>query len=93
MLVRFNFAALLAGDAPKGTGLLDTDALITRSKAKTMPELSAYISGLLGVKPQGATASALKKYAGSGSVKRADIAGRAAGLVHLTLVSPEYQVS
>jgi uncharacterized protein (DUF1800 family) len=93
MLQRFNFASALTGDAKRAGGLLDAQALITQSGAKTMPQLTSYIAGTLGINPGSSTAAALKQYAGAGSVAKPDIEARVRGLVHLTLISPEYQVS
>jgi uncharacterized protein (DUF1800 family) len=93
MLQRFNVASTISGEARKAGGPLDPTTLLTASKAKTMTELTSYISGTLGINPTGATARALKQFAGTGSVDRPDIAARIQGLVHLVLISPEYQVS
>lgn len=93
MLQRFNFASALTGDVRRAGGFLDPEAILTQSRAKTMPQLTAYIAGRLGIDPGGTTAAALKQYAGSGPVSRPDISTAVQGLVHLTLISPEYQVS
>jgi hypothetical protein len=58
-----------------------------------MAQLTSYLAGLLGISPTGTTAAALKQYAGSGSVSRPNTAATIQGLVHLMLISPEYQVS
>jgi uncharacterized protein (DUF1800 family) len=93
MLQRFNLASVLTGDARRAGGSLDAQALLTASRARTMSALTAYIAGTLGTSPSGATASALRQYAGTGTVQRADIAARIGGIAHLLLISPEYQVS
>lgn len=93
MLQRFNFASALTGDARRAGGFLDAQRLVSQSKAKTMSQLTSYITGVLGLSPGGSTATALKQYAGTGSVSKPDIEARVRGLVHLALISPEYQVS
>jgi uncharacterized protein (DUF1800 family) len=93
MLQRFNFASALTGDARRAGGFLDPQALLTQSRARTMPQLTSYIAGTLGISPGSSTAAALKQYAGTGSVDKPDTATKVSGLVHLALISPEYQVS
>jgi uncharacterized protein (DUF1800 family) len=93
MLQRFNFASLLTGDARRATAPFSPQTLVTQSGARTMAQLTSYLAGLLGISPTGTTAAALKQYAGSGSVSRPNTAATIQGLVHLMLISPEYQVS
>ncbi len=93
MLQRFNFASALTGDARKAGGFLEPQALLTQSRARTMSQLTSYIAGALGISLGSSTAAALKQYAGTGPVTGTDISDTVRGLVHLALVSPEYQVS
>lgn len=94
MLGRFNFASQLTGDlGGPMVSSFDPAALLSASGAQTMSDLVSYIAGALGISPTSTTAKALLAYAGTGSVARADIQTKIRGLVHLTLVSPEFQVS
>lgn len=93
MLQRFNFASALTGDTRLAAGPFDPQTLLAASRAKTMAQLTSYIAGTLGIAPGSSTAAALKKYSGTGSVNGPDIESKVRGLVHLTLISPEYQVS
>lgn len=94
MLGRFNFASQLTGDLGKGTIVsFDPNAILASSRATQMNSLAAYIAGMLGIQAGSDTTKALISYAGKGSVNRSDIQTKIRGLVHLTLVSPEFQVS
>jgi hypothetical protein len=92
MLGRFNFASRLSGDVGDGVWL-DPQALLTASGAETMDQLVGYLAGALGLSLSQSTAQALFAYAGKGSLDRADVESKVRGLVHLMLVSPEYQAS
>lgn len=93
MLQRFNLASFLCGDARRDGMALDPQALLAASRAKTTTELTSYIAGTLGISPGAATSAALSQFAGTGPVKKPDIVARVQGLVHLALISPEFQVS
>jgi uncharacterized protein (DUF1800 family) len=94
MLGRFNFASELTGDLGNTTvSTFDPAILLQASRARSMKQLASYIAGMLGVNPGTPTAQALAAYAGAGSVERPDILTKVRGLVHLTLASPEFQVS
>jgi uncharacterized protein (DUF1800 family) len=94
MLGRFNFASQLTGDLGNATvSSFDPAAFLASSGAQTMETLARYVAGALGIDAGSTTAKALLTYAGTGSVARPDIQTKLRGLVHLTLVSPEFQVS
>ncbi len=93
MLTRFNFASRLTGNAPGSKSMLDGLALVTASGADRTDQLLAYITNILGVLPSATTHMALQGYIGSGQLDSVDAETKALGLVHLTLVSPEYQIA
>ncbi len=93
MLTRFNFASRLTGNAPGSKSMLDGQALVTASGADRTDQLLAYITHMLGVLPSATTHMALQGYIGSGQIDSVDAVTKALGLVHLTLVSPEYQIA
>jgi uncharacterized protein (DUF1800 family) len=94
MLSRFNFASSLTGDGPgRNASIVDAQAIAAGTGAETMPELVDGLANLLGVSLTPNTRNALLQYAGRGSVARTDLEAKTRGLLHLLLVSPEYQVS
>lgn len=93
MLGRFNFASWLSGDRVASGGGFDPEAILTASGAETMDQLVYFITDALGVSMTQATRGALMRYAGRGSVDNADVETKIRGLIHLVLVSPEFQVS
>jgi hypothetical protein len=93
MLGRFNFAASLTGDAGRQATPLDLGALVAATGAETMEELVDGVAALLGVALTPSTRNSLLQYMGRGSIDRPDLEIKARGLIHLTLVSPEYQAS
>jgi len=93
MLTRFNFASRLTGNAPGSKSALDGQALVTASQADRTDQLLAYITQMLGVLPSATTHMALQAYIGRGQIDSVDAVTKALGLVHLTLVSPEYQIA
>lgn len=93
MLGRFNFASSLTGDQPSRAVVIDPQAVLAASGADRMDQLVSYITGNLGITMSSATSMALFRYAGRGSVDRPDIESKVKGIIHLALVSPEYQAS
>jgi uncharacterized protein (DUF1800 family) len=94
MLARFNFASLLTGDGPGQQGAhLNHEAVVARSGAETGSDLVDAVAGMLGISLTRNTRRALLDYVGSGSVAAPNLDTKVRGLVHLLLVSPEYQVS
>jgi uncharacterized protein (DUF1800 family) len=105
MLGRFNFAAALTGDGAGGHGFIDTNAIVTSSNAfalttdamsqrtarEIMATLVAYVADMLGLELTGSTWQALQTYAGPFDDKTLDTKVR--GLIHLALISPEFQAS
>jgi uncharacterized protein (DUF1800 family) len=108
MLTRFNFASRLVGDAPGTKSLIDAAAIYAASQVDTVPELVDFVASTLGVGLSATTKSALLRYAGGGvpfsrflawvtqnpdQAPQADPLVTIRGLVHLTLISPEYQLA
>ena len=106
MLGRFNFAAALTGTSPRGTGAVDPAAILTASApypaasthnvktgGRIVEALADYITDMLGIAVTSATRRALLQYAGTGPLDDTSLETKIRGLVHLALVSPEYQAS
>lgn len=93
MLGRFNFASGLTGDRVQVGMGIDTSAIVTQSRASRMDQLLDYLAANLGVTLGSSTKSALLGYGGKGSVTADGADVKIQGLLHLLLVSPEYQVS
>ncbi|MGI8826688.1 MAG: DUF1800 domain-containing protein [Chloroflexota bacterium] len=93
ILVRFNFASSLTGDIVPARSVIDPAAIVEASNAFSMHDLVYYVADVLGITLSTETASALLHFAGQNRLDRTDAEGRLRGLVHLALISPEYQVS
>jgi uncharacterized protein (DUF1800 family) len=93
MLGRFNLAARLTGEAPGVRGNIDPLAVLIASGAETVDQLVYYVADRLGITMSSTTLSALRRYAGRGSIDSIDAQAKTRGLVQLALVSPEYQIA
>lgn len=95
MLTRFNFASRITGDAPGSKSIFDANAIVDSSNVQDTGQLVYYLADVLGVTMSQDTLSALMRYAGRGSVDSPtiDFATKARGLIHLLMVSPEYQIA
>ncbi|HLJ69156.1 MAG TPA: DUF1800 domain-containing protein [Chloroflexota bacterium] len=99
MLTRFNYASRLTGNAPGSMPLIDGPALLDASGTETIDQLVYYVTSLLGVRLSSDTLSALLRYASLGAphgnrlIDSIDGPTKIRGLIHLTLVSPEYQIA
>jgi uncharacterized protein (DUF1800 family) len=94
MLTRFNIASRLTGDAPGTRSLIDPNAILNAADPQSMGHLIFYLSTTLGIDLSQATERALVEYAGPDSLDRAvDLNTTTLGLIHLMLVSPEYQTA
>jgi len=94
MLARFNLASQLTGDAPGvATATIDTDAILKASGADNVTQLLSYITGALGMTTGPDTLQALLRYTGNGPIDSIDAATKIKGIIHLSMVSPEYQVA
>lgn len=95
MLARFNFAARLTGTASTNPGraVIDPVAFMQNVRADTTQQLMYAVADLLGFTPTQFTAKALMGYVGQGLVDEIVSDDQILGLLHLALVSPEYQAS
>jgi uncharacterized protein (DUF1800 family) len=105
MLGRFNFASSLTGEITRARGSIDPQAILTAGDPsydpsalpgkhdKTMSDVMGYIGRTLGIGYSTSTARALQSYAGKRPADQALLLNKIRGLVHLALVSPEYQAS
>ncbi|MBV9282904.1 MAG: DUF1800 domain-containing protein, partial [Chloroflexi bacterium] len=106
MLGRFNFASYLTGDQVRTkTPLIDTTAVLAASGAEmsdafsattrveTISTLASFVTDTLGIAPTVSTHRALIGYASEGSLALDALDTAIRGMIHLTLVSPEYQAS
>jgi uncharacterized protein (DUF1800 family) len=94
MLTRFNIASRFTGDAPGTQTLIDPNAILDAANPQTMGDLIFYLSTALGLEMSQATEHALVQFAGPDSLDRAvDLNSITLGLIHLMLVSPEYQTA
>ncbi|MGH2520750.1 MAG: DUF1800 family protein, partial [Chloroflexota bacterium] len=98
MLARFNFGELLAGAAKNrpgpGDGYIDPEAFVHKLGANSWDAVIDIFGGSLTAGLSSATQSALKSYAGkSAGLKPQALDTKLRGLIHLLMVSPEYQVA
>ncbi len=94
MLTRFNAISRLVGDAPGGKPAFDVSTLLDASNAQSISDLVYFIADTLGIEPGAATEAALLQYAGDQPIDSdVDLVAKTAGLLHLMLVSPEYQIA
>lgn len=93
MLARFNYASRLTGDSAGLTAGFDETSLLTASGADRTDQLVWYVANSLGMQMTNSTISALMTYVGKGDIDRMDFPTKVRGLVHLALVSPEFQIA
>ncbi|GAC1626214.1 MAG: hypothetical protein NVS4B2_05390 [Chloroflexota bacterium] len=93
MLGRFNFASAISGDIVKNRGLIDASAILEAADVARMGDLVFLVADMLGIKFSTRTAQALLHYAGTERVDHADVDTKLRGIIHLALISPEFQVS
>lgn len=106
MLSRFNWASVLTGDAPGSKSQIDPNVILNASGAQTVEDLVYYVANLLGISLTSATEAALYRYVesdsfggslqhrdGAGLIDEMDAATKIRGLLHLALISPEYQIA
>lgn len=94
MLTRFNYASRLTGDAPGSVGAIDPNALLDAANFQSMSDLVYFIANTTGISMSGDTSNALMRYAGPDWLDRpVDLPTIARGLIHLALISPEYQIA
>jgi len=106
MLGRFNFASYLTGDnATRAKGPVDVaamlaatdagpgDAINSATRSQIIGSLTGYVSDTLGISLTSATRKALLGYMRDAPVDTNGLEAKLRGMVHLALVSPEYQAS
>lgn len=105
MLGRFNFASALTGDVHTAASVLEPQAVIaasgigtsdihqSTSAADAADALISSIADTLGLTLTTTTYRAMRSYLGPLSFTPAALEARVRGLVHLALISPEYQAS
>lgn len=105
MLGRFNFASFVTGDDARKRGVINPDAILAAGDAtsidainrttgaEVMESLALNITDTLGIPLTGSTRKALLDYAGRGPLDTKSLDTKIRGLVHLAMVSPEYQAS
>jgi uncharacterized protein (DUF1800 family) len=106
MLGRFNFASYLTGDnATRAKGLVDIEAMLaatgagpddainSATRSQIIGSLAGYVSDALGISLTGATRTALLGYMRDAPMDTIGLEAKLRGMLHLALVSPEYQAS
>jgi uncharacterized protein (DUF1800 family) len=94
MLARFNQASRITGDASSSAIVgVDPEALGVAGEFDTTDQLVGYLTHALAVSPGPDTTAALMQYVGRGQVDRIDLDTKIRGLIHLILISPEYQAA
>jgi uncharacterized protein (DUF1800 family) len=106
MLGRFNFSSYLTGDnATRAKGLVDIEAMLAATNAgpgdainsttrsQIIGSLAGSVSDTLGITLTSATRKALLGYMRDAPMDTNGLEAKLRGMVHLALVSPEYQAS
>jgi len=94
MLTRFNIASRLTGNAPGSKSLIDPNVILNAADPQSMGQLIFYLSTTLGIDLTAITERALTRFAGPDPLDRpVDLNSTTLGLIHLMLVSPEYQTA
>jgi hypothetical protein len=90
MLARFNLASVATGQGG-GHGVVDGAPLASHAGIKSAGDLVSSVAQTLGISASKETEQSVLRYAqGAFSVDRA---AAALGVVHLLMISPEYQVA
>jgi uncharacterized protein (DUF1800 family) len=95
MLARFNFASQLTGDSfsNNGKSLFDPQPLISGAGSQDPEGFVLGLADLFGITPSASTLRGLMQYVGKQVIDPNDPESKTRGLIHLILVSPEFQVS
>lgn len=99
MAMRFNFGGLLAGAVkggpnPNGGGYIDPESMVQKLATKSWDAVLDLFGGSLTAGLSDATRSALTEYVGKAQDLRPQaLDAKLRGLIHLLMVSPEYQVA
>ncbi|MGI8967850.1 MAG: DUF1800 domain-containing protein [Chloroflexota bacterium] len=99
MLTRFNIASQFTGDAYAPKSAIDPELVLNGMvNGITMDDVVTYLAGMLGVSLTTGTKQALLGYAGGhrlqiATLTTADLDIKTRGLIHLLMVSPEYQMA
>jgi hypothetical protein len=99
MLTRFNFGGLLAAGvkgapAPQGGGYIDPESFVSKLPAKSWDAVIDLFGASLTGGLTDQTRSILNSYLGGiTDMKPATLDTKLRGLIHLMMVSPEYQVA